>query len=123
MSKENMNKTYWFHNGKHQAKANVLDKLVPTEGPCSDSTPQLENFRVASNYYYDIYNNGGCNYAKHIRNFFGLPVPDFDLEDLDEEDCSDIAEFSESQTKLVEAAMDRIVLAAFKEYERSKVLA
>ena len=38
------------------------------------SNPKLERFRQASNAYYDLFNNGGCNLRKEIKGFFGMRV-------------------------------------------------
>jgi hypothetical protein len=66
-------KNYWGGNGTHQELADRLAKLVPTEGPVLKArrNPALERFRQASNAYYDLYNNGGCNRAGSIARLFG----------------------------------------------------
>lgn len=53
------NTLYWNSEGKYQEEADQLEKLVPSEGHCQNNDVDL--FRVASNIYYDILNNGGCN--------------------------------------------------------------
>lgn len=52
--------TYWNHNGKHQDVAERMNPLVPRQGECTEGS-LLELFRVASNAYYDLYNNGMGN--------------------------------------------------------------
>lgn len=51
--------TYWNSNGKHQAIADQLRKLVPGSGPAD--TPHGDLLRCVTNLYYDFYNNGGGN--------------------------------------------------------------
>lgn len=52
--------TYWQNNGKHQAAYDELfAKLVPDQGKAE--TAHGEVLRLASNLYYELYNNGGCN--------------------------------------------------------------
>jgi|GEM_PF-5527794 len=54
--------TYWNSTGKHQELSDSLEKLVPACGRCN--TSEMELFRLVSNIYYDLYNNGLCN-AEH----------------------------------------------------------
>jgi hypothetical protein len=66
-----MENTYWNSNGTHQALANELMKLVPASGEIKGSKNKaLDRFRKASNAYYDIFNNGGCNRGRSIGKFF-----------------------------------------------------
>ena len=51
--------SYWNETGMYQAEANQLEKDIPREGHAKLTTVEL--FRCASNIYYDIMNNGGCN--------------------------------------------------------------
>lgn len=53
-------KTYWGHNGKHQEASVRLGKMVPTSGSMTENSP-IEFFRIISNSYYDLYNNGAGN--------------------------------------------------------------
>lgn len=64
--------SYWCNNGKHQKFADKVEKLVPIRDavmksipyslePKQSFKPLLECFRVYSNIYYDLYNNGGTN--------------------------------------------------------------
>jgi len=66
------NGSYWTNNGKHQEFANKVEKLIPIRdavmrsipyslSPKQSFKPLLECFRVYSNIYYDLYNNGGTN--------------------------------------------------------------
>lgn len=51
--------TYWNGNGKHQATYDECCKWLPKSGKSNDVA--LEALRVASNAYYDYFNNGGGN--------------------------------------------------------------
>lgn len=68
------NGSYWANNGKYQEFADKVEKLIPQSGaivsrynlpyslePKQSFKPLLECFRVFSNIYYDLYNNGGTN--------------------------------------------------------------
>ena len=55
-------KTFW-NNEKFPEAVEVLNANVPKEGPVMvEGRPMLEAWRKLSNGYYDIYNNGGCNW-------------------------------------------------------------
>lgn len=51
--------TYWNNEGNYQVQYDELKKLIPLEGKAP--TQKLELLRVATNMYYDVYNNGGMN--------------------------------------------------------------
>ena len=66
------NGSYWTHNGKYQDFSDKVEKLVPISDavmkhlpyslkPKQSFKPLLECYRVYSNIYYDLYNNGGTN--------------------------------------------------------------
>lgn len=67
-------KTYWSNAGKHEDLNAKLTPLVPASGevPNANLHPALETFRVASNCYYDLYNNGLCNRAQEFSKAFGF---------------------------------------------------
>jgi len=67
-----MEKTYWDRTGTHQDLVEQLNKLIPFEGSVEKpwKNKALERFRKASNAYYDIFNNGGCNRGRSIGKFF-----------------------------------------------------
>ncbi len=68
-----MENTYWNRTGTHQNLVEQLNKLIPAMGEIKGSkNRQLEKFRKASNAYYDIFNNGGCNRGASIRSIFGF---------------------------------------------------
>lgn len=51
--------SYWNHTGKYQNESEELEKLMPHWGRTTNSYMNL--FIVASQLYYDVYNNSGCN--------------------------------------------------------------
>ena len=117
--------TYWNHKGKYPEIQDALDKLVPDEGevPNADKNPALEQFRVASNCYYDLYNNGLCNRSDEFEKVFGFegPYHEYDSDVSDDEDDflshseNNEAWWTQANVNRVEEATDRIILAAAKE--------
>lgn len=95
-------KSYWGGNGKHQAKADLLQKLIPTSGAVTP--PALDSFRRAGNAYYDLYNNGLCNRADEFRQVFGFGGTTADA-------------------ARIEARTDALVLAAWDEQEPTTLAA
>jgi hypothetical protein len=71
MSDVNYAETYWSEKGKHEALVRSLTNLV-AERKDPKANPALEKFRVASNCYYDLYNNGLGNKAQEFRRVFGF---------------------------------------------------
>ena len=70
-----MTARYWDNTGKYQALYNELHKRVPSMGPVPEArgaNRKLEKLRVASNCYYDLFNNGLCNRAAEFRRVFGF---------------------------------------------------
>ena len=67
-----MDKTYWNRTGNHQDLVEKLQALVPMSGSVEKpwKNKALERFRKASNAYYDIFNNGGCNRGRAIGKYF-----------------------------------------------------
>ena len=57
-----MDNTYWNGSGKYQELTDDIEKLIPRQGAAG--TPELDLFRISSNAYYDLYNNGGCNISR-----------------------------------------------------------
>jgi hypothetical protein len=55
--------TFW--NGKHGEVLDKLSALIPRSGkvPNPRKNQALEDWRKLQNMYYDVYNNGGCNWA------------------------------------------------------------
>ena len=88
--------------------------LVPDEGEVAnpEENPALEKFRMVSNIYYDVYNNGGCNwknYEAELRHVSGGKIEWPDL--IDVEECDSNYE----QLVLLEKLVDRLFRAACKE--------
>jgi len=63
-----MENTYWNGTGTWQDLSEKLEEFVPAMGECENK--KVERFRKASNAYYDIFNNGGCNRGPSIGKFF-----------------------------------------------------
>lgn len=117
--------SYWNNKGKYKCAADELQKLIPDSGPVSNpkTNKALEKFRVASNVYYDVFNNGLCGrtlqrggdfrrslgfaYTKYIflkgyitaRGRYNIPSYDF----------------RDDFFPMLEAAMDGVIEAAAKE--------
>ena len=111
-----MENTYWNNKGTHQALADELNKLVPAMGEIKGSKNKaLERFRKASNAYYDIFNNGGCNRGQSISKFFGTGVT-FRLRQLRENRrYFNMDHGWERIHSMTEPKMDEIILAAVTE--------
>ena len=64
--------TYWNGNGKYQNAYKALAALIPAQGPVLDAkaNPALERLRKFANAYYDVFNNGGCNYGIGLQAYF-----------------------------------------------------
>ena len=112
-----MENTYWNQKGTHQNLADELYNLLPPMGEIKGSkNSQLERFRKASNAYYDIFNNGGCNRSGSIRGFFG-----FGMTSMSEVYRASPAGWPRRQYnwnaihEKVEPIMNKIILAAAKE--------
>jgi hypothetical protein len=107
--------TYWNNRGSYPKLVEELQKLLPVSGrvPDYEKSPALEEFRIAQNFYYDIYNNGLCNLdvlqKASNRKFHSV----FDVSARSHEITR--GEFTLEFYQKVEIAMDRIILAAAKE--------
>ena len=97
--------TYWGHNGTYEELSKKLEDMVPPSGPVADpeNNRWLERFRLMSNAYYDIYQNGGGNVGRRASYYFKYAVP---LAMAGR--WADVAE-------ITEPVMDRAVLKAAKE--------
>lgn len=93
---------YWSSRGRYQAKADKLADLIPPMGEVenAEQRPELELFRLAQNYYYDIFNNGVCNYEDEIWEMFRVTPEDTDADE-------------ENLFKRTEPVMDVIILDAY----------
>jgi hypothetical protein len=104
--------TYWNRRGRLQWMANALNALVPPSGsvPNKSRNRNLETFRIASNAYYDLYNNGLWNRARSFSRVFGMRVNDYMIRYKGgfSEPCNHM--FHETEKR-----MDAIIYAAAKE--------
>lgn len=114
--------TYWCHKGKHEETIAALYKLVPAEGevPDADTNPALEKFRIASNCYYDLYNNGLCNRWEEFEEVFSFAGPYREDESDDEDDWRsqvdvDKAWWTVENVNRVEIVMNIIIEQAAQE--------
>ena len=102
--------SYWNNQGLYQDKYEQLKLLIPKEGK-ADSL-ELEALRCISNYYYDVYNNGGANIRMshylimNLTNSLGAIKVEFDYRDV-----QPIA-YNESLDLLV----DKIILLAWEKH-------
>lgn len=103
-----MKQTYWNSNGKYQAAVNALQALVPEEGSVKNpkKNKALEKFRIASNCYYDLYNNGLINRAGAFRRVFNIASRHY------AEPWRGYCKFNEQLYQRTEEAMDKIVAVA-----------
>jgi hypothetical protein len=62
-----LSKTYWNHNGAHQATYDRLVDAMPYDGKCDTLAGEL--IRSASRLGYDFYNNGMGNNTSGAANF------------------------------------------------------
>lgn len=104
---------YWSSRGRYQAKADRLADLIPPMGEVenAEQRPELERFRLAQNYYYDIFNNGVCNYEAEVWEMFRIAP-----EDTDDFDYEDRALRHRGERRLfsrTEPVMDWIILEAY----------
>lgn len=129
--KLNLENTYWSDAGSHQAMLEKLNVLVPDEGSVvnADENPALEIFRIASNCYYDLYNNGLCNLADEFRDTFGFGPKEEDDRVLDPDRCwgeccreepfdagtAYFESLDNAEVQKIERRMTKIIVAAAKE--------
>jgi len=112
-----MENTYWNNKGTYSELNAKLEKLVPMSGSVDKPSKNkaLERFRKASNAYYDVFNNGGCNRGQSISKFFGTGVT-FRLRQLRENRrYFNMDHGWERIHAMTEPKMDEIILAAAKE--------
>lgn len=123
--------TYWCQKGKHEALDKELRKLVPSYGKVenADSNPALEKYRVASNCYYDLYNNGLGNRAEEFISAFGFCA--IALVEEGHDDCDDFSghehrdhpiDLTQEVIDRTESEMDKIIIAAAHEQHIGETL-
>ena len=62
-----MRKTYWESNGKYQYIADKIGNNMPNWGYTEN--PYMNIYIAACHFYYDCYNNGGCNYDVYANDY------------------------------------------------------
>ncbi len=94
---------YWNNRGRYQSLADKLAELIPVMGEVenAEQRPELERFRLAQNYYYDIFNNGVCNYEDAVFEMFRISPED--AEDYEDDEIF----------KITEPVMDWVILEAY----------
>lgn len=103
--------SYWNSNGKHQTKLEQVQKLIPDVGRVKGKrTRKLNKLRVASNCYYDLYNNGLYNRKAEFTRVFGFSSINY-------RDGNDW--YDQEMLEKVEALMDKFIEEA---YEEQKVM-
>ena len=112
-----MENTYWNRKGNYENLVAELQKLVPDMGEIAGSkNRKLEKFRKASNAYYDIFNNGGCNRGASIRTIFG-----FGMTTMSEVVWGEYGKYRKYNWNaihaIVEPIMDKIILDAAREQD------
>ena len=106
--------TYWENNGQYQNLVRPLAKQLPTFGSVPDAktaNKHLEKFRKAQNCYYDLYNNGLCNKAREFSTVFRIPGVPKEIK----QNYRYNTLVCKTTEELIEAKMDKIILAAAKE--------
>jgi len=113
MAEVNYENTYWSNKGKYEALSAELNKLVPSSGEVenADDNPALETLRIASNCYYDLYNNGLWNHAELFEKVFG-----FDPGELQGDDDS----LTQELIDRTETKMDEFIILAAHEQHLSE---
>lgn len=121
MADYNYDNTYWCERGRLQSLYERVWERVPDEGACPSSRPALERLRVAARAYYDLYNNGGCNYdngsalddgseARGLARDLGVPrrLVRYGWD-------SSYVEMTQELVDAVEVSLDALVVAAAEE--------
>ena len=106
--------TYWNEQGAYQTIAEALQGLIPAIGEVPEgktTNKALERFRRAQNCYYDLYNNGLCNKAREFSTVFRIPGVPREIK----QNYRYNTLVCKTTEELIEAKMDKIILAAAKE--------
>ena len=114
--------TYWANKGKYPEVKDALEKMIPDEGevPNAKDNPFLEKFRIASNCYYDLYNNGLCNRSEEFEDVFRFVGPYQEWDSEDDDDLSPVVDVNKAwwtreNIDRVEAKIDEFILRAAEE--------
>jgi hypothetical protein len=112
--------TYWSRKGKYPEQNAALEKLIPDSGavPNPRKNKALERFRVASNCYYDLYNNGLCNRAASFAKTFGFSGRALMAGRIKTGGLS----LTQTLIDQTETWMDEIVLAAYQEQSCTEIV-
>ena len=106
--------TYWESKGQYQNLVEELTKRLPpfdSVPNAKTSNKHLEKFRKAQNCYYDLYNNGLCNKAREFSIVFRIPGVPREIK----QNYRYNTLVCKTTEELIEAKMDKIILAAAKE--------
>lgn len=103
--------SFWNLTSPLQPIAKALEQLIPVEGSVAEprKNKALEKFRVASNCYHDLYNNGLYNRAAQFARVFGIRSSDYAKR------WEGRGEFREALYAETEKAMEAITIAAAAE--------
>jgi hypothetical protein len=112
--------TYWCKKGKHEDLHTALQELIPDEGKVKSHIKNraLERFRIASNCYYDLYNNGLCNRARSFARVFGFGAFTLMAGSLKTGGYT----ITQPLIDRTEGKMDEIILAAYAEQSCEKLI-
>ena len=106
--------TYWESKGQYQNLVEELTKRLPPFDSVTNaktSNKHLEKFRKAQNCYYDLYNNGLCNKSREFSTVFRIPGVPREIK----QNYRYNTLVCKTTEELIEAKMDKIILAAAKE--------
>lgn len=108
---------YWDSKGEHQSKADLLQKLIPSEGEVEgDENKALEQLRRAINCYHDLYNNG----IGDKREFYIMFVDEREFRASHEPNFT--GEYREQFYEIVEEMMSDYILDAWEEQAANVLL-
>lgn len=104
--------SYWENTGKYQQLTDKLEKLIPHEGSVAnpETNKALEKFRIASNCYYDLFNNGLCNRAKEFRKVFKMAGTKLIKDGILKDGIQNSELESKMDTIIVEAAIEQDII-------------
>lgn len=108
-----MEHSYWENNGQYEGQSSILQDLIPAQGECPEprKNRHLERFRIASNCYYDLHNNGLMNRCGDFTRCFKK----WGLQGKAYRASADNMVFKGAIFIELEAAMDDIITLAFAE--------
>lgn len=129
----NYENTYWCEKGKYQKQYDSIKHFVPDSG--KSDNPAIELLRCMGNIYYDVYNNGGCNFdirheeIKHLNKFMlyqGIEIDWLGLDykhdpnkvwedeyEYEEYDDNNYFDFTQKTCNDLEIMVDMVILYIF----------